>query len=97
MNFWDQVLKRLEDRLSHQNFERWFASTLLLYTDDHRIIILVPDRPHSEGLVKFYDCMLRGVFIDLKKPDLALYCIHKTAPGVQILEPAGSESHEKTS
>lgn len=98
MNTWNKVLLHLERRVDANDFEEWFRSTLLLYEDEHRLIVLVPNKEHVERITTVYAPLIRAIFEDLGKPTLELFCIFKSTLVVSVhaLLPVG-ERDEKTS
>jgi chromosomal replication initiator protein len=44
MNIWDQILERLQLKLSQQTFENWLANTSFLYLEQSSLYVSVPDR-----------------------------------------------------
>jgi chromosomal replication initiation ATPase DnaA len=77
MNLWSGTLKELEKRINPNSYDKWFSSTVVLYEDDFRIIILVPSALTAKRFTDTYAAAIQFAFGSLGKPLMKLYCIHQ--------------------
>lgn len=59
-NLWDDILARIEGKVSRYIFQRWFKSTRLLnFDDDDTLTVVVPDDLFKDWLTKHYAGVIR--------------------------------------
>ena len=54
-NNWNQFLKIIQESITNQSFQTWFAKLKHVQSDEEKIIIEVPNRFHYEWLDSKYE------------------------------------------
>jgi chromosomal replication initiator protein len=68
MNFWDQLLKYLEQKVSPAGFENWLKSTSFLGMDGDTLFVCTPDRETRTWLETEYAPLVRNGIRELGLP-----------------------------
>ena len=58
-NLWDDILARIEGKVSRYIFQKWFKPTRQLNFDDDTLTVVVPDDLFKDWLTKHYDGVIR--------------------------------------
>src|SRR5690348_939570 len=68
MNFWDQLLQYLRQKLSHESYENWLKGTSFLRVEGDTVWVSVPDRETRAWLETEYAGMVRDGIRELHLP-----------------------------
>lgn len=68
MNFWDQICKYLQQRLSAENYGNWFQGTAFAGTDGDTLFVSVPDGETLVVLETEYAALVKTAIRDLGLP-----------------------------
>ncbi len=71
-NTWDQVLDRIEGRVSRHSFSTWFKPTRFDGEDDTRVTVRVPNTWFAEWLETHYSLLIQECLRDVSRPGLAV-------------------------
>ena len=72
MNTWDQVLSRIEGRVSRHSFSTWFKPTQFHNEDAARVTVKVPNTWFAEWLETNYSQLIQDCLREVKRPGLAV-------------------------
>src|SRR4051812_35809748 len=68
MNFWDQLLKYLEQRVSQEGYQNWLKSTAFVGMDGDTLFVSTPDRATRTWLETEYSGFIRNGIRELSLP-----------------------------
>src|SRR5690349_25151256 len=68
MNYWDQILKYLQQRISQQSYDNWFTGTAFLAVDGDTLFVSTPDRETRTWLETEYSGLIRNGIKELGLP-----------------------------
>jgi chromosomal replication initiator protein len=68
MNFWDQILKYLQQKISQQSYDNWFRGTAYLGMDGDTLLVSTPDRETRTWLETEYSGAIRTTIRELAVP-----------------------------
>jgi chromosomal replication initiator protein len=104
MNYWDQIRKHIEARVSAESYETWLKASSLIRVENDTLLVSVPDQETREWLETEYPLLVRSGIKDLNLPvSRVLYEIQPAAkPGLgsdfengHDLEPAANSLNPK--
>ena len=72
MNTWDQVLSRIEGRVSPHSYSTWFKPTEFHNEDAARVIVKVPNTWFAEWLETNYSQLIQDCLREVARPGLAV-------------------------
>ena len=72
MNTWDQVLSRIEGRVSRHSFSTWFKPTQFHNEDAARVTVKVPNNWFAEWLETNYSQLIQDCLREVARPGLAV-------------------------
>ena len=72
MNTWDQVLSRIEGRVSPHSFSTWFKPTEFHNEDAARVTVKVPNNWFAEWLETNYSQLIQDCLREVARPGLAV-------------------------
>src|ERR1041385_2091708 len=68
MNYWDQILKYAQQKVSHQNYDNWLKATSFVGMDGDTLFVSTPDRETRTWLETEYAGLIRSAIRDLALP-----------------------------
>src|SRR3954454_25108368 len=68
MNFWDQLLKYLQHRVSQESYENWLKATSFVGMDGDTVFVSTPDRETRTWLETEYAALIRNGIRELGLP-----------------------------
>jgi chromosomal replication initiator protein len=68
MNFWDQLLKYLQQNVSQESFENWLKGTNFVGMDGDTVFVSTPDRETRTWLETEYSALIRNGIRELGLP-----------------------------
>src|SRR3954454_1867172 len=68
MNFWDQLLKYLQHRVSQESYENWLKATSFVGMDGDTVFVSTPDRETRTWLETEYAGLVRNAIKELNLP-----------------------------
>lgn len=72
-NLWDDILARIEGKVSRYIFQRWFKPTRLLnFDDDDTVTVVVPDDLFKDWLTKHYAGVIREAADEIGRPKIKI-------------------------
>ena len=71
-NTWDQVLSRIESRVSRHSFSTWFKPTQFHDEDDASVTVRVPNTWFAEWLETNYSQLIQDCLREVARPGLAV-------------------------
>jgi len=71
-NTWDQVLGRIEPKVTAHTYRTWFKPTRFLSEDDSSLTIRVPNSWFAEWLKTNYSGLIQDALRDLQRPGLSV-------------------------
>ena len=69
---WNDILEKLESRLSRHSFETWLQSAQPIGIYDHELFIEVPDHFSKEWLTTHYSLTIKEILKDIIEDDIEL-------------------------
>jgi chromosomal replication initiator protein len=69
---WNDILEKLESRLSRHSFETWLQSAQPIGIYDHELYIEVPDHFSKEWLTTHYSSTIKAILKDIIEDDVEL-------------------------
>lgn len=70
LTLWDEVLKRVEEKVNPHSFATWFRPTSALIEDPHRIVVGVPSPQFKEWLSKNYNVVINEALAELGRSEM---------------------------
>lgn len=70
MNFWQEVLQKVESKVNRHSYETWFRPTQLLFETGDTVGVLVPNDHFRNWLNKHYSGVLNESLDELERPDI---------------------------
>ena len=90
-NLWDEILARIENKVSRYIFHTWFKPTKFLDNDDHAITVLVPNDGFRQWLTRHYAGVIKEAADELGRPGTTISLItDDSAPNPADSEGAAS-------
>ena len=86
-NLWDEILARVENKVSRYIFHTWFKPTKFLDNDDHAITVLVPNDGFRQWLTRHYAGVIKEAADELGRPGTTVSLITDDS----ALKPADSD------
>ena len=68
MNFWDQIRKYLEQKLSAESYANWIKGTAFVGMDSGTLFVSTPDRTTQEWMEKEYVALVKSAIRELDLP-----------------------------
>jgi chromosomal replication initiator protein len=68
MNFWDQILKYLQQKVSQESYENWLRGTAFVGMDGDTLFVSTPDRETRIWLESEYSALIRSAIRELRLP-----------------------------
>ena len=91
-NLWDEILARVENKVSRYIFHTWFKPTRFIENDDNAVTVLVPNDGFKQWLTRHYAGVIREAADELGRPGTTISLItDDSAP------PAAAERHAPAS
>ena len=98
-NLWDQILARVENKVSRYIFHTWFKPTQFIENEDETISVLVPNDLFKHWLTRHYAGVIKEAAEELGRPDtnISLVTTAPTPASPVRTAPAGSDDAEPAS
>ena len=71
-NFWDQILARVENKVSRYIFHTWFKPTRFLESEDETVTVLVPNDVFKHWLTRHYAGVIKEAADELGRPQTTI-------------------------
>ena len=71
-NTWDQVLKRIQSKVSSHSFSTWFKPTRYISEDEANVKVGVPNNWFAEWLRTNYSHLIQDSLRELQRPGLGV-------------------------
>src|SRR5690349_14815224 len=68
MNFWVQILKYLQQKISQESYENWLKGTAFVGMDGDTLFVSTPDRETRTWLETEYAALVRSAIRELNLP-----------------------------
>jgi chromosomal replication initiator protein len=68
MNFWAQILKYLQQKISHESYENWLKGSAFVGMDGDTLFVSTPDRETRTWLETEYSGLIRNAIKELNLP-----------------------------
>src|SRR5215510_10195340 len=65
MNFWDQISRYLQQKISHESYDNWLRETSLVAGDGDTLYVSTPDRQTRTWLETEYSQLIRNAIREL--------------------------------
>src|SRR5712692_5308586 len=72
MNFWDEILARVETKVNRHSFYTWFKPTTFVAEDRASVTVRVPNALFKDWLTKHYSGVIGEAMSELKKGSLSV-------------------------
>ncbi len=92
MNTWDQVLTRIEGRVSRHSYSTWFKPTEFHHEDAARVTVKVPNTWFAEWLETNYSQLIQDCLREVARPGLAVTFLPEATDGHGSRHPAPNGS-----
>lgn len=94
-NPWDEILARVENKVSRYIFHTWFRPTKFLDNEDETVTVLVPDDLFKQWLTRNYSGIIKEAADELGRPGMVISLV-TPAPAVdaapdQVAPPPADE------
>ena len=70
LSLWDEVLRRVEEKVNPHSFATWFRPTSALAEDASRLVVSVPSPQFKDWLSKNYQVVIAEALADLGRADV---------------------------
>ena len=81
-NLWDEILARVENKVSRHNFHTWFEPTRCLAHEADTITVLVPNDVFKQWLTRHYAGVIREAADEVGRPNTTISLVtDDAAPG----------------
>jgi chromosomal replication initiator protein len=80
MNFWEQVLARVETKVNRHSFYTWFKPTSFVGEDGATLTVRVPNELFKDWLNKHYAAVLNEALAELRRPGLNVTFVAEPPP-----------------
>jgi chromosomal replication initiator protein len=94
---WDDVLTRLQAKVSRHEFYTWFRPTGLVEDGGHSITVRVPNPMFSNWLTKHYSALIAEVLRELERADSLVVFIHDGGAAAETPSPDADAGLEPSS
>ncbi len=74
-NLWDEILARVENKVSRYIFHTWFKPTRFIENDDNAITVLVPNDGFKQWLTRHYAGLIKEAADELGRPGTTISLI----------------------
>ena len=81
-NLWDEILARVENKVSRYIFHTWFKPTRFIENDDNAVTVLVPNDGFKQWLTRHYAGVIREAADELGQPGTTISLITDDSPPV---------------
>jgi chromosomal replication initiator protein len=85
MNFWDQILARIETKMNRHTFYTWFRPTSFVAEDRSTITVRVPDVSFREWLSKHYGAVISEAMAELNRPNMTVNFVSESSADVPTI------------
>ena len=68
MNFWEQICRNLQEKLSRESYDNWFSGTTFVGTDGGTVVVSVPDRETAKWMESEYGGLVKAAIRELRLP-----------------------------
>ncbi len=91
-NLWDEILARVENKVSRYIFHTWFKPTRFIENDGNAITVLVPNDSFKQWLTRHYAAVIRDAAAELGREGTAISLItDDSAPAADRGAPASTD------
>jgi chromosomal replication initiator protein len=73
MNFWEEILSRIETKVNRHSFYTWFRPTTFVSDDRTSVTVRVPNGFVKDWLTKHYSGVISEAMSELKRPNLTVH------------------------
>lgn len=70
LTLWDEVLRRVEDKVNPHSFATWFRPTSALAEDGSRLVVNVPSAQFKDWISKNYQVVIGEALAELGRPEV---------------------------
>src|ERR1700681_4593868 len=92
MNFWEDVLARIETKVNRHSFYTWFRPTTFVADDRSSVTVRVPNVLFKDWLTRHYSGVITEATSELKRPNLVVNFVADSPTTVSIIPiPVDSE------
>ena len=81
-NLWDDILARIEDKVSGHVFHRWFRPTRLLDCEGDTVTVVVPDDLFKDWLTRHYAGLMQDAADEIGRPKIVISLVTADAAPV---------------
>ncbi len=85
MNFWEDVLARIETKVNRHSFYTWFRPTTFVADDRSSVTVRVPNVLFKDWLTRHYSGVITEAAIELKRPGLVVNFVADSPTPVPII------------
>ena len=93
-NLWDEILARVENKVSRYIFHTWFKPTRFLENEDETVTVLVPSDIFKHWLTRHYAGVIKEAADELGQPGTILSLVTSEPTPVAAGRTAGAQSGE---
>lgn len=68
MNFWEQICRNLQQKLSNESYDNWLSGTSFVGINGGTLVVSVPDRETSKWLESEYAGLVKAAIRELQLP-----------------------------
>src|SRR5471030_1008458 len=72
MNFWEEILARIETKVNRHSFYTWFRPTAFVAEDRSSVTVRVPNSLFKDWLTKHYSGVITEAMAELKRPEVVV-------------------------
>jgi chromosomal replication initiator protein len=90
MNFWEEILARIETKVNRHSFYTWFRPTTFVAEDRSSVTVRVPNVLFKDWLTRHYSGVITEAANELKRPGLVVNFMAESPTAVPII-PLGSD------
>jgi chromosomal replication initiator protein len=85
MNFWEDVLARIETKVNRHSFYTWFRPTTFVADDRSSVTVRVPNVLFKDWLTRHYSGVITEAASELKRPGLVVNFVAESPTPVPII------------
>ena len=90
MNFWEEILARIETKVNRHSFYTWFRPTTFVAEDRSSVTVRVPNVLFKDWLTRHYAGVITEAASELKRPGLVVNFVADSPTAVPII-PLGAD------
>jgi chromosomal replication initiator protein len=80
MNLWDEILARIEPKITRHSFYTWFRPTAFIAENPTSVTVRVPHPAFKDWLTKHFAAVITEAMTEIKRPHLAVNFIADQVP-----------------